>query len=66
MNIRFDTRELAIYLNISIGMVRKLIRNDELPYMRIGAKILINKSDIDVWLLSRTRNLEDLEERKGD
>ena len=49
-NNMFDVKQLASYLNISISLVRKLIRKNDIPYNRIGAKLLFQKSEIDNWL----------------
>lgn len=46
----FDIKELSSYLNISISLIRKLVRNKDIPYNRIGVKLLFDKNEIDNWL----------------
>ena len=57
-NVMLDVKELSEYLNISVSIVRKLVRNGELPHNRLGAKILFSKSKIDRWLLDHQINKE--------
>lgn len=49
-SIMFDIKECSNYLNISVALLRKLIRKNEIPYNRIGAKLLFSKIEIDKWL----------------
>lgn len=46
----FDVKQLSEYLNISISLIRKLVRNKEIPHNRIGVKLLFSKAEIDIWL----------------
>jgi len=46
----FDIKEVAEYLNVSISLIRKLVRKNDIPYNRIGVKLLFNKNAIDKWL----------------
>lgn len=54
-----DVKQLSEYLNISISLIRKLVRKSEIPYNKIGAKILFPKSDIDIWLKNNQNGSED-------
>lgn len=55
-NVMLDVKELSEYLNISVSLVRKLVRKGELPHNRLGAKILFSKLEIDRWLLDHQIN----------
>lgn len=55
-NAMLDVRQLAKYLNISISLVRKLVRNNDIPYNRIGVKLLFSKLEIDKWLKESQNN----------
>jgi excisionase family DNA binding protein len=46
-------KELMEYVRISRGTVDKLMRSRELPYMKIGKKVLFKRTDIDRWLESK-------------
>lgn len=46
----FDVKQLAEYLNVSISLIRKLVKNKDIPYVRLGVKILFSKIEIDKWL----------------
>ena len=49
-SILFNITELADYLHISVSLLRKLVRRNEVPYNRIGVKIMFQKNEIDKWL----------------
>jgi len=57
-SILFNITELADYLNVSISLIRKLVRNKEIPYNRLGVKLLFSKVEIDKWLLDHQINVE--------
>lgn len=57
-NVFLDVKGLSEYLNISVSLVRKLVRKGELPHNRLGAKILFSKMEIDKWLLDHQINKE--------
>ena len=42
--------ELAEYLKCSISTVRKMVRNDTIPYFRTLKKINFDKQVIDKWV----------------
>ncbi len=46
----FDVKQLAEYLNVSVSLLRKLVRRNEIPYNRIGVKLMFQKNEIDKWL----------------
>lgn len=56
MNNKLDVFELSDYLNICVSMVRKLVRQKELPFYKIGNKVLFDKTEIDNWFVSRKGN----------
>lgn len=49
-NNMFDVKQLSEYLNVSVSLIRKLIRKKEIPFNRIGVKLLFSKVEIDRWL----------------
>lgn len=55
-NVMLNVKELSDYLNISVSLVRKLVKKGELPHNRLGAKILFSKMEIDKWLLDHQIN----------
>jgi len=44
--------ECSEYMNVSKEKIRELIRkaNTDFPFFKVGAKVLINKSRLDLWL----------------
>jgi len=51
-----DIKQCAEFLNISISLIRKLVRKKEIPFYRIGAKLLFSKSEIENWLKTQQNN----------
>ncbi|MBO5138905.1 MAG: helix-turn-helix domain-containing protein [Bacilli bacterium] len=49
-SILFNITELADYLHISVSLIRKLVKNKEIPHNRLGVKLLFSKAEIDIWL----------------
>jgi excisionase family DNA binding protein len=43
-------RELMEFLSISRGTVDNLMKRRELPFFKIGKRVLFKKTDIDKWL----------------
>lgn len=46
----YTIKELSTLLNISISMIRKLIRERRIPFYRIGNKIYFNEQSIITWI----------------
>lgn len=43
-------QELSKYLDTSNSTIRRLIKNNELPYFKVGGIIKFNKNSIDNWV----------------
>lgn len=48
-------KELAQYLKCSESVIRNLIRDNAIPYFRIGRKINFNKEAIDEWIRNQNK-----------
>ncbi|MCH8274817.1 MAG: helix-turn-helix domain-containing protein [Armatimonadetes bacterium] len=48
--------ETADHLQCRSRKVRRLMRNDGLPFMRIGTSIRVPTDELDRWLRARLRN----------
>jgi excisionase family DNA binding protein len=46
----FTKAELMEYLRVSRGTIDKLIRRREVPFIKLGKKVLFRKKEIDAWL----------------
>jgi len=51
----FNTKEVATYLGVSFGLIRKLILKKEIPYFKVGTSIRFKKSTIDDWTSKQER-----------
>ena len=50
-NNLLDIKQLSIQLNCSVQFIRKLVRRKELPFIRLGTKLLFSPREIDNWLM---------------
>ena len=57
MNEIMNTEETANYLKISMATLYKMIQRNEIPYVRLGSKILFRKNTIDAFLKSKEVNV---------
>lgn len=44
---------VADYIGCSESMVRKLVRTNEIPFYRLGTKLVFQKSVIDRWISNK-------------
>lgn len=53
----WDIRRSAEHLGVSVGFLRKAVRNGQVPYARIGSKALrFRREDLDRWALGNSGN----------
>lgn len=45
-----DVKEVSQYLGVSVDFLYKTVRENSVPHIRIGKKILFKKDAIDQWL----------------
>lgn len=50
MNDTLCIKELSEYLKCSISLIRKYVRNKEIPFFRIGNRLYFKKESIDLWI----------------
>jgi excisionase family DNA binding protein len=48
-----NVREAATYIRLSRGYLHELVQRSEIPYSRIGKRIVFNTDALDTWVLSR-------------
>jgi excisionase family DNA binding protein len=54
-----DIRKTARYISMSVGFVRKAVRNKSIPFTRIGSKALrFDRDALDEWLAAQGRGGE--------
>ena len=51
-----DIKQLSTYLQESISEIRKLVRQKNIPYFRIGNRLKFDLANINLWI-------EELEEK---
>ena len=47
----YSIKEISNYLQISISMTRKLVKEKKIPYFKIGNRIKFNIYEINKWVL---------------
>jgi excisionase family DNA binding protein len=55
----WNMRETAQRLKISVGHLRNLVRRGEIPYLRLGRRVVFHAQTIEVWLLRRMQTKRD-------
>ena len=51
-----EIKQLSNYLQVSISEIRKLVRQKNIPYFRIGNRLKFDLANINLWI-------EELEEK---
>jgi len=51
-----NVSELKDYLSVSESTIRKLVRENKIPYFRIASKILFDQEKIDLWIENQSNN----------
>ena len=46
----YNIKELSNYLKISPSEIRKLVRQNQIPYFRVGNRIKFEKQSINEWI----------------
>lgn len=46
----YNIKELSSYLKISPSEIRKLVRQNQIPYFRVGNRIKFEKQSINEWI----------------
>ena len=46
---------VADYIGCSESMVRKLVRTNEIPFYKLGTKLVFRKSVIDWWISNKLK-----------
>lgn len=60
MNETFNIKEVSEYLKSSVSGVRKLVRNNGIPFFRIGNRLFFRKESIDLWIKNQEmKNFQD-------
>ncbi len=49
----FDKEKLAVKLNLSVSFINKLMRNEGLPYVKLGKAVRFRVSETLSWLQQR-------------
>ena len=46
----FDLKSLAAYSSLGVGTLREYIKSGGLPHFRLKVKILVKRSEFDLWI----------------
>ena len=45
-----NVKEIKDYLSVSESTIRKLVRENKIPYFKVASKILFEQEKIDQWI----------------
>ncbi len=48
-----DYKAAGAYLSLSYWSLREMVLNGEIPHLKFGKKVLIDRKDLDVWIEQR-------------
>ncbi len=48
-----DYKSAGVYVSLSYWSLRELVLNGEIPHLKFGKKVLIDKEDLDAWIEQR-------------
>ena len=48
-----DYKAAGAYLSLSCWSLRELVLNGEIPHVKFGKKVLIDRQDLDAWIEQR-------------
>ncbi|MDA2928734.1 excisionase family DNA-binding protein [Acidobacteria bacterium AH-259-O06] len=48
-----DYKAAGAYMSLSYWSLRELVLNGEIPHLKFGKKVLIDRRDLDDWIESR-------------
>jgi excisionase family DNA binding protein len=55
----WNMRETAQQLRISVGHLRNLVRRGEIPFLRLGRRVVFHAQTIQNWLVRRMQTKRD-------
>ena len=54
----FDLNSAARYVGVSYWSLKTLLNNGEIPFIRIGRRLLVDRCDLDGWIDRNKRREE--------
>jgi excisionase family DNA binding protein len=58
---RLNAKQAAEYMQISYGKFAEMVRNHEIPHLRIGNRIFAFKDSLDQWLENLEQSVQHVE-----
>lgn len=52
-----NAKELAKYISLSVSYIYKLTSRNEIPFIKVGGKVLFEIEAIESWLKSNSNNM---------
>ena len=56
----FDVQLLADYVHVSKSLIYLMVSKDQIPYIKIGTRTIVDHIQIDPWILNGGKKVEDL------
>jgi excisionase family DNA binding protein len=47
-----DVQSLTVYVHLSKSMIYKMVSNNSIPHIKIGARTLFDRVQIDQWVIN--------------
>jgi excisionase family DNA binding protein len=57
-NIYMDVQMASEYIHISKSLIYHMVSKNQIPFIKVGARTIFERSQIDQWLSNGCRNIE--------
>ena len=54
-DLAMDAKKVANYIGVSTSMIRKLIKLKQIPFYKVGERIVFKRSIIDLWISNKLK-----------
>lgn len=58
--IYMDVKMVSEYIHVSTSLIYRMVSLDQIPYIKIGARTIFDRTQIDQWLHNHCMMVEEL------
>ncbi len=59
-NKYMDVKTTSQYIHISKSLLYQMVSKDQIPFIKIGARTIFDRTQIDQWISNGCRKVEDI------
>jgi excisionase family DNA binding protein len=65
MGMIMNIREVSVKIKISVSTLRKYVMRKEIPFKKVGTRVVFDETQIDAWLNGLSDGLDSIGVRPG-